>query len=123
MHTLIQGRIVWAEVLDPQGRNAKERPLVVLTDHPKTLSDDHELLTVAITSQSSQADSEHCTALPWSRNPGCITKLNSPSVAVCSWTCVVKKGAIQKIGGLVPPHVMQQILAKIKAIKSEGGGS
>jgi mRNA-degrading endonuclease toxin of MazEF toxin-antitoxin module len=110
--TLTQGRIVWATVPDPQGRNPKDRPLVVISDSSKSAADD-DLVVVAVTTQAHEAPREHCVALPWARGPGCITKLTEPSATVCTWLCTINKSAIRKVGGLVPPKFVKEILAKI----------
>jgi PemK-like, MazF-like toxin of type II toxin-antitoxin system len=117
MQTLIQGRIVWATVPDPQGRNPKDRPLVIMTENPKDASENDDLIVVAVTTQAHEAPPEHCVALPWSRSPGCATKLTGPSVAVCSWLCQIKRSEVRKIGGLVNDKVLQEILSKIAELQ------
>jgi PemK-like, MazF-like toxin of type II toxin-antitoxin system len=117
MASLIPGRIVWATVLDPQGRNPKDRPLVILSALSKDAADEDELVVVAITTQGNDAAPANCVLLPWSRNPACITKLSERCWADCRWLCKIKKGAIRKVGGLVPSHILQQILATINDLK------
>lgn len=110
MSTLTQGRIVWAVVPDPQGRNEKERPLVILSEKPAELAENDDVLVVAVTTQTGQAPAAHSVSLPWSQQSNCITKLREPSAAVCTWLCKIKRASIVKVGGLVPPAHVKKIL-------------
>jgi mRNA-degrading endonuclease toxin of MazEF toxin-antitoxin module len=47
---LCRGRIIWVELLDPQGSNRKCRPAVVMTPDAD-VRDDGEVLVVAISTQ------------------------------------------------------------------------
>lgn len=83
MPTLCRGRIVRVEVLDPQGQNPKCRPAVILTPTAE-IRPDGSVALVAITSSVNAAPAEVQVALPWHRQGRVGTKLNKPSVAVCT---------------------------------------
>lgn len=57
MSQLCRGRIVWVELLDPQGHNRKCRPAVVVTPDEE-IQPDGEVCVVAITTQPGEAPRE-----------------------------------------------------------------
>ena len=66
MSQLCRGRIVWVELLDPQGRNRKCRPAVIVT--PDTdIREDGEVWVVGISTQLDQAPADVQVELPWDR--------------------------------------------------------
>ena len=83
MARLCRGRIVWVELLDPQGRNPKRRPAVVITPDPD-IRDDSEVLVVAISSQTDEAPNEVLVELPWDRQGHTRTQLKERCAAVCT---------------------------------------
>lgn len=109
-NTLIQGRIVWVELLDPQGRNPKVRPAVVPTDTAEVRSDG-AVVVVAVTSQLDSAPADLCVELPWHRDGHPRTKLNRRNVAVCNWLATIPVVEIRSVGGQVPVGEMRRILA------------
>jgi hypothetical protein len=64
MSTPERGRIIWAEVPDPQGRNPKPRPLVILTA-TEEIQPEGMVQWAAISSQLDQAPAEVQVELPW----------------------------------------------------------
>ena len=54
MSQLGRGRIVWVELLDPQSRNAKCRPAVIVTPDAD-IREDGEVWVVAISTQLDEA--------------------------------------------------------------------
>lgn len=64
MSNLCRGRIVRVEVLDPQNRNPKRRPAVIVTPTAEIQPDD-EVVLVAITGSANAAPAEVQVALPW----------------------------------------------------------
>jgi len=113
---LIQGRIIWAVAPDPQGRNPKDRPLIILSDHAENLADDGAIKVVGISTQRAEAPADIQVALPWSRSNTTQTQLTEPSFAVCTWRYSIKKHLIRRTGGVAPPRILQQILEKIKQL-------
>lgn len=115
---LQQGRIVYAELLDPQGRNPKRRPAVVLTPTAEIQSDG-EVVVAAISKQVDQAPPEVSVEIPWQHDGHPRTKLNRRGVAVCSWLVTLPVASIQPgdVGGVVPFAQMARILEIVRALE------
>ena len=64
MSNLCRGRIVRVEVLDPQNRNPKCRPAVIVTP-TEEIRADGDVVLVAITGSVNAAPAETQVALPW----------------------------------------------------------
>jgi mRNA-degrading endonuclease toxin of MazEF toxin-antitoxin module len=103
---LTVGRIVWAELYDPQGSNPKVRPAVLLS--PGEAGD---WLAVAVSTQTDMAPAEVCVELPWHRSGHPRTKLTQRNVAVCTWRAFLKPQQILNLGGIVPVPVFQRIMS------------
>jgi hypothetical protein len=108
-----RGQIVLARVLDPQKRNEKLRPLVIVTASEKILPG-QPFLTVAITGTFEFPLPEDCVELPWGPKGRCRTGLTKKAVAVCSWLEQITEDDIESNQGVVPPHEMLEILEKVK---------
>lgn len=115
---LQQGRIVWVEVLDPQGRNPKVRPAVVLTPTAE-IAADGEIVVAAITSQIDQSPPEVTVELPWHRDGHPRTRLNRRAAAVCTWLVAVPASAVESVGGVVPFKPMARILEIVRSLSDE----
>lgn len=111
---LQQGRIVWVEVLDPQGRNPKVRPAVVLTTTAE-IREDGEVAVAAVTTQLDAAPSEVCVELPWHRDGHPRTRLNRRNVVVCTWLATVSVAQICGYAGVVPFAQLARILSLVTA--------
>jgi mRNA-degrading endonuclease toxin of MazEF toxin-antitoxin module len=81
---LCRGRIVWVELLDPQGRNRKCGPAVIVTPDAD-IRTDGEVWVVAISSQLDEAPLEAQVELPWDRRGHSRTGLKERCAAVCTW--------------------------------------
>ena len=115
MPSLCRGRIVRVEVLDPQGRNPKCRPAIIVTPTEEILPDGVVTL-VGITGSLDAAPAEVQVALPWHRQGQVGTGLTKPCVAVCTWLFTRPVSSIQESRGIVPDRQMLQILDKIKSL-------
>jgi mRNA-degrading endonuclease toxin of MazEF toxin-antitoxin module len=71
------GRIVWVEVADPQGRNPKRRPAVIVTP-TEEIQPDGMVRVVAISTQFEAAPPEVQVELPWDRRGTAKTQLRQP---------------------------------------------
>jgi mRNA-degrading endonuclease toxin of MazEF toxin-antitoxin module len=109
---LKRGRIVWVELLDPQGQNPKVRPAVILTPTDE-IDPSGEVQVVAITGETTAAPAEECVILPWHAGGHPRTALTKPSVAVISWAARVPVAAIQRTKGNVPGPLMLEILRRV----------
>lgn len=116
---LQQGRIVWVELLDPQGRNPKRRPAVVLTPTAEIRSD-AEVVVAALSSQIDQSPPDVSVPVPWHRDGHPRTKLNRRNVVVCTWLVALPVASIQPddIGGIVPFAEMARVLEIVRALQN-----
>lgn len=113
MPQLCRGRIVWVELLDPQGRNPKCRPAVIVTPDEE-IQTDGEVWVVAISTQLDEAPAEAQVQLPWDRRGHPRTGLKERSAAVCTWMEKVSVAQIQECAGIVPGRQLLDVLARIK---------
>lgn len=112
MATAARGRIIWAEVPDPQGRNPKSRPLVILT--PTDAIDPARVVQcVAITTRLDVAPAEVQVELPWHAQGHPRTGLKERCAAVCTWLVEVPLAGIESYAGTVPARQLLQILTKV----------
>ncbi len=122
MSQLCRGRIVWVELLDPQGRNPKCRPVVIVSPDTDIREDGH-VWVVAITTQLDEAPAEVQVELPWERRGHPRTKLRERCAAVCSWMVRVSVASIQEYAGTVPGRQLLDILTRIKPPESPDDSS
>lgn len=115
MPDLRRGRIVRVEVLDPQNRNPKCRPAIIVTS-TEEIRPEGDVVLVAITGSVNAAPADMQVALPWHAQGQAGTRLTKPSVAVCSWVFTSPVSKIQRYGGMVPDRLMLQILDRINAL-------
>ncbi|HEX5271744.1 MAG TPA: type II toxin-antitoxin system PemK/MazF family toxin [Gemmataceae bacterium] len=113
MSKLCRGRIVWVELLDPQSRNVKCRPAVVVTPDEE-IQDGGEVWVVAISTQLTGAPAEVQVALPWERGGHPRTGLKERCAAVCTWMARVKVADVRGTAGIVPGRQLLDILTRIK---------
>ncbi len=105
-----QGRIVVVEAADPQGRNVKRRPAVIVSRDSEILSG-AKISCVAITTAYPDQPPKECIPLPFSLGGKARTGLNKRSAAVCSWLFQITEKEITKYLGVTPPDELQKILA------------
>jgi mRNA-degrading endonuclease toxin of MazEF toxin-antitoxin module len=110
-----RGQIVWTVLPDPQGRNPKCRPTVVVTPTAE-ISSDGDMVVVANTSRLDMAAPGDQVELPWHRDGHPRTGLREPSAAVCTWLVRIPSSAIDRYGGQVPTPQMLRILARLDAL-------
>jgi mRNA-degrading endonuclease toxin of MazEF toxin-antitoxin module len=116
---LCRGRIIWATINDPQGRNPKSRPLVVISRDDAIPTATH-IRAVAITTRVADSPTEVSVPLPWDRNGHPRTKLNHANVAVCTWSVDIPIEAVEDFSGIVPPKQMfaiDEILFRLSGSK------
>lgn len=111
MADLRYGRIVWVELLDPQGRNPKVRPAVVLTPTAEITPAGH-IFVAAITSDVGSVPAAEAVELPWQASGHPTTKLKRASVVVTSWTARVDVSAA-RTAGMVPLKQLMELASKI----------
>lgn len=116
--TLQQGRIVWFTSLDPNGRNEKKRPAVILTPTAAIRPDAPVL--VAASSSSNVAGEEEVVRLTWNREGTTRTRLRRASHVVCSWLVEAPVAALDGTPGVVNPRELLAILAKVGELNPPG---
>jgi mRNA-degrading endonuclease toxin of MazEF toxin-antitoxin module len=105
---LQQGQIVRAMIPDPQGRNWKRRPVVIVSDDTRIAAG--EIDVIAITTQAGSFPSEVSVPLPWQRGGHPRTTLNQRGEAICVWTARVTAEDVEPPVGRVPLAEMTRIL-------------
>jgi mRNA-degrading endonuclease toxin of MazEF toxin-antitoxin module len=99
------GRIVLVQVPDPQGRNVKSRPVVIVR------VDDDQIVGVAISGQT-EKDAKFRVLLPWQAQGNVVTKLKKKCAALCDWIVTFEESAIEEYKGVVPTDTFREILEK-----------
>lgn len=112
------GRIIIATVPDPQGRNAKQRPLVIVSPD-EAIQRNEPLVAVAISTSYDQLDPAEYVILPWHPQGNTRTKLKARCAAVCTWLVEITATDITKFGGLVPPSQLSEILEKVSKLAKD----
>jgi mRNA-degrading endonuclease toxin of MazEF toxin-antitoxin module len=113
MSQLCRGRIVWVELLDPQGRNRKCRPALIVTPDVD-IHADGEVWVVAISTLFDQVPAEAQVELPWDRRGHARTGLKERCAAVCTWLEKVSVANFQGFAGVVPGRQLLEIQTRIK---------
>ncbi len=112
------GRIVWVEIADPQSRNPKRRPAVIL-NRTADIAQDTLLEVVGITTRLPRPLPPDHVLLPWARGKHPRTGLSAPCAAVCTWLAVVEPSRVLECAGLVPSKQLEQILIRVAAARGE----
>jgi mRNA-degrading endonuclease toxin of MazEF toxin-antitoxin module len=115
---LRQGGIVLALVSDPQGQNAKARPLVVISP-TQEIASGNSLVAVAITSQFASPLAPDEVALPYHPGGQAATGLRKPCVAKCSWLAIIRLQEVLDIKGFVSNERLIAILTAVNQLKKE----
>ena len=116
---LKQGSIVRATVYDPQGRNPKVRPLVIVTTTAEITATE-PIAVVAITGTFSNPPADHEIVLPWHRSGTVCTGLRKESVANCRWQEeILKSDVVDDKGRYIPNRHLAMILEQIEKIGQE----
>ena len=113
--------VIVIDLLDPQGRNPKDRPCVIVSS-PERIAAGGPLEVVAITTSPSPdpLPFDH-VRLPW-QVPGetrCRTGLDKPNAAICSWLVEIELSRIARIIGHVPIKPMFKINAALLRLRGE----
>jgi mRNA-degrading endonuclease toxin of MazEF toxin-antitoxin module len=108
-----QGRIVWLETCDPQGRNLKKRPAVIVTPTSE-IEEDKPIVCVAITTDIPHVQSEDFVLLPYQNGGHPRTGLSKRCAAMCSWLVVIREDEIIGYLGKAPKPQLELILARME---------
>jgi hypothetical protein len=109
-------------VRDPNGKNPKERPAVIVTATAE-LRDDEPFVAAVITSKLSNPLPADYVELPWQRGGHPRTGLKKRCAAACSWLIVIRASDIKEYAGIVPASKLLEILRKLpKADAGDANG-
>jgi hypothetical protein len=111
---LAQGAIVWACVCDPRG-NAKERPLIILTETSEILHDE-PVVAVAVTTAFPEPPPFEFVELPWAPQRHPATRLSRRSAAACRWLVELRPSQVLEIRGHLPTTHLLTILKRVAAL-------
>jgi mRNA-degrading endonuclease toxin of MazEF toxin-antitoxin module len=104
-----QGRIILVAVPDPQNRNVKVRPAVIISE-TQQIERDGRIACVAVTSTVPDEVPDDCVLLPYHPGGKVRTGLRKRSMAMCSWLFEIKEDEIEKFIGVVPFHLLNEIV-------------
>ena len=112
---LCQGRIVWVWLANPQGKDPKQRPIVILT--PDEQIETSEQLYGIVCSHSHAAITprpDYYIPLSWNQTGTTKTKLRKETVALCNWPAAFNKFDVtpDNVGGVVSSEEFAAIVAK-----------
>jgi mRNA-degrading endonuclease toxin of MazEF toxin-antitoxin module len=112
--------VIVIDLLDPQGRNPKNRPCVLVST-PDRIVAGGPFEVVAITTLVPDPLPFDHVALPWQPQGQTRSKtgLDKPNAAVCSWLVEIEAArAVRKIGS-IPARRMLQIDAVLRALRGD----
>lgn len=116
MPKLEQGSIVRVETPDPQGRNFKRRPVVIV--HPtEEIEPDEPIICVAITGEIPKKVPEGCVLIPYQAGGHPRTGLKKRCAAMCSWFFRITEDQIIEHMGKVPKSQLEAILTLLAKLK------
>lgn len=115
---IVLSAVVEISIPDPQGRNVKPRPVVVIGFE----DDESTFVFCAISTTFRIPLSRHQVRLPHDGRGGHpATGLFRESVAVCTWVDVAKKADVIKKWGYLPMKVFKRIVEQVEALADEDG--
>jgi hypothetical protein len=101
-----------ARMLDPQGRNPKDRPVVIVTAGDEIRAGE-PIVVVAISGQLDEVPPEDQVELPWHPRGHPKTGLRKRCTAVCTWLAEIRHEDILEHKGNVPGKYLIEILKKL----------
>jgi len=104
------------EVRDPQNRNAKTRPAVIVS-RADEIESEGLIDCVAVTSMIPDDLPDDCVLLPFSAGGRSRTGLKMRSAAMCSWLFEITEDKIEKYIGVTPQKALDAILAYLEKHK------
>jgi mRNA-degrading endonuclease toxin of MazEF toxin-antitoxin module len=109
---LAQGQIVLVDVPDPQGRNRKIRPVIVVTPSDEIVANEL-VVAVAITGTLPKKLPADHVLLPYHNDGHPRTGLRRRCAAVCSWLIEFHPEDVKEVKGVTPKKELAEILDKI----------
>ena len=112
-----QGRIVLAEIPDPQNRNPKIRPVVIVNPSDE-IAAGKGILVVGITSTLPRKLPENCVLLSFHAAGHTHTGLKKRCAAMCSWLVEIEESQIIKFIGKTSVRELEEILTILESMES-----
>ena len=112
MQRLSQGQVVDVNIVDPNGRNPKTRPVVILTATDE-LADADQFVAAAISTKFDEPLPVDCIRVPWSSDGRAKSGLRKPSVVKCRWLVTLKREDVIAARGHLPSTVMCEIMRMV----------
>lgn len=111
-------RIVAAEILDPQGRNRKRRPVAIVTA-TEEIRPGEPFVVVGITSSLPPKLSDEFVLLPYHKQKHPRTGLKERCAAKCNWLVPLREEDIKQYVGIVPDKQLLKILETIDRLTQD----
>ena len=115
--------IIFADVLDPNGRNLKTRRVVVLTPD-SALAAGYPIVVAGVTGTLPTTLTADFVRLPYKNPPGRHPKtgLTKKAAVLCTWVVAITSRDIRGLSGFVPPRYMFQVSSKTATRAQAIGG-
>jgi mRNA-degrading endonuclease toxin of MazEF toxin-antitoxin module len=110
--------VIVSGLLDPQRRNPKDRPCIII-EEPASDDVDRSYLVVGITTTLPDVLTPDHIPIPWQRPRHPETGLNERNAALCTWVAQVDESRIIRRIGDTPPRRLLEIAEALKRL-SEG---
>jgi hypothetical protein len=106
-------------IADPNGRNAKQHPAIIVENDEDIR--DHDILVGVVASHTAamrQPRLDSWVEVPFHRGGACPSAFTRETVAVCEWLVKIDKRTLAEgqLGGVVPRRYMFQIREKLKEL-------
>ena len=113
------GDIVIVEnLLDPQGRNPKTRPAVVMTPTDQIIAGGPLYVIGITTTLTPRPTDDDFVALPWHADRHPRTGLDKRNAAVCRWLAYFDRTQVLRVIGHLPPRKLERIKDKVRNMRS-----
>jgi mRNA-degrading endonuclease toxin of MazEF toxin-antitoxin module len=113
-----QGRVVLVEVFDPQDRNPKSRPAVIISETSE-IEAEGLIACVAITTMVPDKVPDDCVLLPFDPTGKSRSGLKKRCAAKCSWLFEIEKDDIEKYLGILSPQKLREVLDCVAKLAKE----
>jgi hypothetical protein len=110
--------VIDEDMLDPLGRNPKDRPCVVV-GVPADGSQDQRYRVVGVTTTLPHELTVDYVTLPWQRPRHPVTGLNERNADLCVWVDLVGESCISRRIGLTPPRPLLAIAEALTRLSGE----
>ena len=114
---LIHGRIVWATVPDPQGRNEKRRRCLLITSNSQIASGGL-LRIVGITSELTESPAEHYVRLQHGERAW--SGLREPSAALGTWVIDISQSLVESTVWFIRPQHLKAVQDLVIDLEKQG---